>query len=161
MIEFYNRGSRKRPTFEQMNGRIVMVSDLTTWGGVKQPVLVTEDDGRAILGRPIASEYSDEMKRHNYSHNGQLRENLVRIDKSGIRVVCDTVAEAEALMEIGRVHERECWASLQAAKSRLAAMEGASFVSSGPVVLETSAEGADFVNRSSGESIHSIKENRE
>lgn len=161
MIEFYNGRARKRPTFEQMKGRIVMVSDMTTWGGVKRPVLVIADDGRAVLGREIASEYSYEMKRHNYSQNGELRDGEVRIDKSGIRVVCDTVAEAEALMEIGRVHERECWESLQAAKSRLAAMEGASFVSSGPVVLEATAERADFVNKISGEAVHSIKENRE
>lgn len=157
MIDYYNRG-KKRPAYEDIQGRIVMVSDLSTWGGVKRPVVVTQDDGRSVICHEVESEYSYELKRHTYSQNGELRKDRTRVDKSAIRVACDTIAEAEALMEIGRVYERTSNDALKAAKSRLAAMEGAALISSGPVVMEERPEGPKFIDKRNGETIHSIEE---
>lgn len=159
MIDYYNHG-KKRPTYEEIQGRIVLVSDLSTWGGVKWPVVVTQDDGRSVIGHEVESDYNDDLKRHVYSQNGEQRKERTRIDKSGIRVACDTVAEAEANMEVSRVYERTCNDALKAARSRIAAMEGVSIISSGPVVMVEMPEGPKFLDKRNGETIHSIKEDR-
>lgn len=158
MITYFNRGTKKRPSFEDIAGRIIMISDGSVYGGVRGPVRVSADDGRAIIGHDIDATYNGELKRWTFSQNGEQREERTRVDKSAIRVVCDTVAEVEALMEITRVYEKNVHQQLQITKKRLAAMEGVSLVSSGPLVMVEEGNGPVWFNHLNGETVHQIIE---
>lgn len=160
MISYYKTGKIKQASFKDVEGRLVLVSDGSTFGLSGTVVLVAEDDGRAIVGHEVVRSYDDELKRFTYSKNKEL-DGRKRIDRSAIRVACDTLAEVDAVREIRRVMDKNIWSATKAAERRIAALEGVSIVSSGPVVMNEMQDGASFVDRNNGETVHFIKENFE
>lgn len=162
MISYYNKNKEKRPSFGEIQGRIVLVSDGSRLGLSGSVFLVTEDDGRAVIGREVERSYSEMLKRFTYSQNKELGDGK-RIDRSAIRVACDTVAEVDAVREAVRVMEANIWAETKTAERRLAALEGASINSTGPVVLKEflSPEGRkvpNWTDAKTGEIVHALKE---
>jgi hypothetical protein len=162
MIEYFNTGGRKRPSFAQVEGRIVLVSDHTHLG-LRNPVLVTKDDGRAVIGDEIDREWDGMLHRHVYSQNKETAGHT-RIDKSAIRVVCDSIAEVDAVMEVARAMEAAIVAENRTAEARMAALEGKSLNATGPLVLKVSGspDGGRtpaWVDVATDEIIHSFKEN--
>ncbi|WP_327210398.1 hypothetical protein [Rhizobium leguminosarum] len=160
MISYYNNGKVKRPSFQDVEGRIVLVSDGTRQGLSGVVVLVSTDDGRAVIGHEVERTYSAELKRFTYSQNKAVG-GRTRVERSAIRVACDTVAEVDAVREVVRVMEANIWQETKAAERRIAALEGASIASSGPVVMVELPEGSRFLDKNSGEAVHFIKENEE
>jgi hypothetical protein len=158
MISYYNNGTTKRPSYPEVEGRIVLVSDGTRQGLSGRAVLVSADDGRAVFGHEVERTYDDALKRFTYSQNKALA-GRTRIERSAIRVACDTVAEVDAVREVVRVMEANIWQETKAAERRIAALEGVSISASGPVVMVEVADGSRFMDSNSGEAVHFIKEN--
>lgn len=162
MIRYYNKSKAKRPSFDDVRGRIVLISDGSHLGFSGSVFLVTEDKGRAVIGYEVVRSYDDGLKRFTYSQNKELGDGKV-IDRSAIRVACDTVAEVDAVREVVRVLEENIRAETKAAQSRLAALEGASISSAGPVVLKESLspEGRkvpNWTDAKTGEIVHALTE---
>jgi hypothetical protein len=160
MISYYNNAKTKRPSYQDVEGRIVLVSDGTRQGLSGVVVLVEADDGRAIIGREVERTYDDDLKRFTYSQNKALA-GRTRVERSAIRVACDTVAEVDAVREVVRVMEANIWQETKAAERRIAALEGVSIAASGPVVMSELPGGSGFMDKSNGETVHFIKEDEE
>jgi hypothetical protein len=155
MIAYHNRGRAKRPSYDEIAGRICLVQDFTEWGGVKGPVRVTSDDGRAVIGNELVRSWDDAERRWKYTDESDTRSD-VRIDKSAIRASCDTAAEAVALMEVSAAAQKAIIHARKLAEARMKALGGASIATASDIRLLSFDEHDEWVNPDSGETLLSV-----
>lgn len=155
MIVYHNRGRAKRPSYDEIAGRICLVQDFTDWGGVKGPVRVTSDDGRAVIGNELVRSWDDVEKRWKYTDENDTRSD-VRIDKSAIRASCDTASEAVAMMEVSAAAQTAILAARKLAEARMKALSGASIAKAPDIRLLSFDEHDEWVDPESGKTLLSV-----
>lgn len=152
MIAYHNKGRSKRPSYEEVCGRICLVHDFTEWGGVKSPFRVTAADGRAVIGHPLARTWDDAERRWMYAEENDTRSD-VRVDMSAIRASCDTAAEAVALMEVSEVAQKAVLSVRKLAEARMKALSGATLARAPDVRLLSFDEHDEWVDPESGQTL--------
>jgi hypothetical protein len=149
MIIYHNKGRGNRPSYEGIAGRICLVQDFTEWGGVKGPFRVTSDDGRAVVGFPLAREWNDEERRWQYTDESDTRSDI-RVEKSAIRASCDTASEAVALMEVSAAAQKAISQQSKLAIARMKALEGQAIAVSSDILLLSLDDRDEWVDAETG-----------
>lgn len=155
MIVYHNRGRATRPSYNEIAGRICLAKDFTEWGGVKAPFRVTADDGRSVIGFPLARAWDDTEKRWKYTDESDTRSDVC-IDKDAIRASCDTASEAAAMMEVSEVAQQEILAARKLAEARMKALSGASIAKAPDIRLLSFDEHDEWVDPESGKTLLSV-----
>jgi hypothetical protein len=155
MIAYHNRGRAKRPSYDEIAGRICLVQDFTEWDGVKGPFRVTADEGRAVIGNVLARSWDETERRWKYSDESDTRGD-VRIDKSAISASCDTASEAVAMMEVSAAAQKTILDARKLAEARMKALAGKSIEPAPDIRLLALDEDDQWVNPESGETMLSL-----
>lgn len=155
MIAYHNQGRGNRPAYDEIAGRICLVQDFTEWGGVKGPVRVTADDGRAVIGNELVRSWDGAERRWKYTDESDTRSD-VRIDRSAIRASCDTAAEAVAMMEVSAVAQKAILAARKLAEARMKALDGVSIATAADIRLLSFDEHDEWVDPESGKTMLSV-----
>ncbi len=155
MIAYHNRARAKRPSYDEIAGRICLVQDFTEWDGVKGPFRVTADDGRAVIGNELVRSWDGVEKRWRYTDESDTRSD-VRIEKAAIRASCDTVSEAVAMMEVSAAAQKAIIAAGKLAEARMKALAGASIAAAPDIRLLSFDEHDEWVDPDSGKTMLSV-----
>jgi hypothetical protein len=155
MITCHNRGRTKRPSYDEIAGRVCLVQDFSEWGGVKGPFRFTADDGRVVIGNLLVRSWDEQERRWKYSDESDTGSD-VRIDKQAIRASCDTAAEAVAMMEVSRV-AMDTFASVRRqVDARLASLAGNDIAGSPDLRLLSFDDHDEWIDAESGKTVLSL-----